>query len=146
MKVKAIATFSFLFLITHAFSQNGWQTLFDGKTLTGWKQMTGNASYKVEDGAIVGITVLNSPNSFLVSDKKFRGNFILELEAKIEDTAMNSGVQFRSNYDASGNEGKGKLFGYQYELDASSRKWSGGLYDEGRGEWLYPASLHAKSQ
>lgn len=146
MKLIAIATISFLFSITKTNAQNGWQSLFDGKSLSGWKQMTGTASYKVEDGAIVGTTVFNSPNSFLVSDKTFKGNFILELEAKIEDTLMNSGVQFRSNYDASGNEGKGKLFGYQYELDASSRKWSGGLYDEGRRDWLYPASLNAKSQ
>ena len=146
MKFRTIATVCFLFFIVTAYSQNGWQNLFDGKTLNGWKQLTGTATYKVDDGAIVGTTVLNSPNSFLVADKKFNGNFVLELEAKIEDTAMNSGVQFRSNYDASGNEGKGKLFGYQYELDASSRKWSGGLYDEGRRDWLYPASLNAKSQ
>ena len=146
MKIRTIATVCFLFFIVTAYSQSGWQSLFDGKTLTGWKQLTGTADYKVEDGAIVGTTVLNSPNSFLVANKKFKGNFILELEAKIEDTAMNSGVQFRSNYDASGNEGKGKLFGYQYELDASSRKWSGGLYDEGRRDWLYPGSLNAKSQ
>ena len=127
-------------------AQNGWLSLFNGKTLDGWKQLTGSANYKVDNGVIAGTTVLNSPNSFLVSDKKVTGNFILELEAKIEDTAMNSGVQFHSNYDANENGGKGKVYGYQFELDASARKWSGGIYDEGRRDWLYPVSLNAKAQ
>ena len=100
----------------------GWQTLFDGKSLQGWNRVAGTADYKVENGAIVGSTVLNSPNSFLVSEKKFSGDFVLELDALIEDSAMNSGVQFRSNYDPAANGGKGKLFGCQFELDPSSRK------------------------
>lgn len=130
------------------FSQNnkGWQQLFDGKTLNGWKQMTGKAEYKVENGIIVGTTVMNSPNSFLVSDKKVSGDFILELEAMITDTASNSGIQFKSNFDPSGNNGQGRVFGYQFEIDPSVRKWSGGIYDEGRREWLYPGSLNSKAQ
>jgi Domain of Unknown Function (DUF1080) len=36
---------------------SGWVTLFDGKTLDGWKVNGGTASYKVEDGVIVGTTV-----------------------------------------------------------------------------------------
>src|ERR1700694_5316478 len=88
----------------------GWQTLFDGKSLNGWKRLTGTADYKVENGAIVGATVLNSPNSFLVSEKKFSGDFVLEPDALIEDSSMNSGVQFRSNYDPDANSGKGKVF------------------------------------
>jgi len=30
----------------------------------------------------------------------------------------------------------GRLFGYQIEIDASERAWSGGLYDEARRGWL----------
>jgi len=140
---------SILLLISlNVFSQDskGWQKLFDGKTLNGWHKMDGNADYKVEDGAIVGITVAGSPNTFLVSDKKFTGDFILELEAKIDDTAMNSGIQFKSNFNPEGNNGKGRVFGYQYELDPSARKWSAGLYDEGRRDWIYPVGLNAKAQ
>jgi len=124
----------------------GWQTLFDGKTLNGWTKMAGNAEYKVEDGAITGITTAGSPNTFLVCDKKFIGDFILELEAKMVDSNTNSGIQFKSNFDANGNKGQGKVFGYQYELDPSVRKWSGGIYDESRREWLYPGSNNAKAQ
>jgi Domain of Unknown Function (DUF1080) len=36
---------------------SGWVTLFDGKTLDGWKVNGGTASYTVEDGVIVGATV-----------------------------------------------------------------------------------------
>jgi Domain of Unknown Function (DUF1080) len=115
--------------------------LFDGKTLSGWKQLTGKAIYKVEDGAIVGVTVAGSPNSFLATEKTF-GDFVLEMDVKIEDTSSNSGVQFRSHFDPLGNNGAGKVFGCQYELDPSSRQWTAGIYDEGRRDWLYPMTLH----
>lgn len=127
------------------FAQKGWTNLFDGKTLTGWKKLAGNADYKIEDGAIVGITVPNTPNTFLVTEKEY-SDFILELEVKIVDTTSNSGIQFRSQYDPAGNGGKGKVYGYQYELDPSSRKWTGGVYDEGRRDWLYPLMLHSSAQ
>lgn len=94
---------------------------------------------------IVGTTVLSSPNTFLISDKEY-GDFVLELEVKIEDTTSNSGIQFRSHYDAAGHEGKGKVYGYQYELDPSYRRWTAGIYDEGRRDWLYPLSLHSAAQ
>jgi len=138
-----------LLAISSGFSvcaQETWQSLFDGQSLKGWKRLAGMAKYEVEDGAIVGTTVLNSPNSFLVSDKKIQGDFVLELEFKIEDSAMNSGVQFRSNYDPKGNKGKPKVYGYQFEIDGSARKWSGGIYDEGRRDWLYPVSLNQRAQ
>ena len=69
-----------LFISTKTFSQTdkGWQQLFDGKTLNGWTKMAGTADYKVEGGAIVGITTAGSPNTFLVSDKKFAGDFYLK--------------------------------------------------------------------
>ena len=121
--------------------------LFDGKTLTGWEQHSGTAEYRVQDGAIIGKTVPNTGNSFLCTDKKY-SNFILELEFKV-DPSMNSGVQFRSNYYTKETEveiaGKKKKFpadrvhGYQFEIDPSPRAFTGGIYDEGRREWLYPA-------
>lgn len=126
-------------------NQSAWTPLFDGKTLNGWKQMTGSASYTVADGMIIGSTVAGSPNSFLVTEKEY-GDFVLELEVKIDDTTSNSGIQFRSHFDPSGNDGKGKVFGYQYELDPSSRKWTAGIYDEARREWLYPLMLNPAAQ
>lgn len=123
----------------------GWKTLFDGKTLNGWNQVTGSAKFEVENGTIVGSTVHNSPNSFLLSDRVY-GDFVLELEVMIEDTNSNSGIQFRSQHDAAANNGAGKVFGYQYELDPSVRMWTAGIYDEGRRDWLYPLSLNPTGQ
>src|SRR3954470_2145389 len=126
--------------------QNGWTSLFDGKSLKGWKKIAGNASYEIQDGAIVGITDPASPvNSFIVTDKEY-GDFELELEVKIDDTTSNSGIQVRSHFDPKGNNGNGKVYGYQYELDPSYRRWTGGLYDEGRRDWLYPLTLNPDAQ
>ncbi|MES2775086.1 MAG: DUF1080 domain-containing protein [Bacteroidota bacterium] len=136
-----------LFISSATLAQSGsWQSLFDGKTLNGWKQMTGTATYSVEDGMIVGTTAEKSPNSFLVSDQRLTGDFVLEMETMMTDTNTNSGIQFKSNFDAAANSGKGRVFGYQYEFDPSSRKWAGGIYDEGRRDWLYPVSNNPKGQ
>ena len=124
---------------------NGFTSLFDGKTFTGWKKLAGSADYKIENGMIVGTTVLSSPNTFLATEKEY-GDFVLELEVKIEDTTANSGIQFRSHFNQAANDGKGKVYGYQYELDPSSRRWTAGIYDEGRRDWFYPLSLNAKAQ
>lgn len=126
-------------------NESGWTNLFDGQSFNGWKKVAGNAEYKIEDGAILGITVPNTPNTFLITENEY-SDFVLELEVKIEDTTSNSGIQFRSQYDPGGNNGKGKVFGYQYELDPSSRRWTGGVYDEGRRDWLYPLSLNSSAQ
>ena len=77
-----------------------WQSLFDGKTLKGWVQHGGKAKFEVDpnEQAIVGTTVPNTHNSFLCTEKEY-GDFILELEFKV-DPNLNSGVQFRSQYEA----------------------------------------------
>src|SRR5436190_2351346 len=126
-------------------NKGGWINLFDGKSLNGWKKVAGAAEYKIEDGAILGVTVPNTPNTFLITEKVY-ADFVLELEVKIEDSTSNSGIQFRSQYDPAGNNGKGKVYGYQYELDPSSRRWTAGVYDEGRRDWLYPLALNASAQ
>ena len=111
-----------------------WQDLFDGKTLDGWVQRNGKAHFAVEDGMIVGTTVLNTPNSFLCTEKHYR-DFILEVEFLVEPT-MNSGIQIRSHSYPDHNNGR--VHGYQVEIDPSSRAWSGGIYDEARRGWLFP--------
>ncbi|MCG2615913.1 DUF1080 domain-containing protein [Terrimonas sp. NA20] len=145
MKKSTITAFALLSLAVSVNAQKGWTNLFDGKSLNGWKKVAGDAEYKIEENAIVGITVPNTPNTFLITDKEY-GDFVLELEVKIMDTTSNSGIQFRSQYDAAGNKGKGKVFGYQYELDPSSRKWTAGVYDESRRDWLYPLMLNPSAQ
>ncbi|MBS7562801.1 DUF1080 domain-containing protein [Mucilaginibacter sp. Bleaf8] len=125
--------------------QQGWTDLFDGKTLTGWKKLAGDATYQVENGVIVGTTVMNSGNTFLATEKEY-GDFVLELDAKIESTVSNSGVQTRSHYNPDGHNGKGLVYGRQLEIDPSDRNWSGAIYDEGRRDWLYTGALNPKAQ
>ena len=115
-------------------AQDGWRPLFNGKNLDGWAQLNGTAPYTVADGAIVGTTVVASPNSFLGTKEEF-GDFILEYEAKL-DAPMNSGVQIRGISSAA--IMNGRVRGYQIEIDPSDRAWTGGLYDEARRGWLHP--------
>jgi len=105
--------------------------IFNGANLDGWTKVGGDATYAVEDGAIVG-TRGPGPNTFLRTDELY-GNFVLELEFKW-DTPINSGVQFRSRQ----REGDGRVTGYQCELDHSDRRWTGGIYDEAGRGWLAP--------
>jgi hypothetical protein len=133
MKTFWILAVAFAAMVLPAEAQNGWRPLFDGRTLDGWYPCNGTASFSVEDGAIVGRTVLGSPNSFLCAKETF-GDFILEYEAKIE-SEMNSGVQVRSIGDPAIKGGR--VHGYQVEIDPSDRAWSGGLYDEARRGWLH---------
>jgi hypothetical protein len=146
LSLKTTIIFLFgAFLINSTVKAQSSTELFDGKTLKGWKRLAGTADYKVENGAIVGTTVLNSGNTFLATEKEY-GDFILEMDTKIESPLSNSGVQTRSHYDAAANNGKGKVYGRQFEIDPSARKWSGAIYDEGRRDWLYPLDLNEKAK
>lgn len=118
-----------------------WQPLFDGRTLTGWEQINGTAKFRVEDGAIVGETVVGSPNSFLCTTKMY-GDFELEFDVKV-DNELNSGVQFRSK-SVPGYQ-SGRVHGYQVEIDPSERGFSGGIYEEGRRGWLQDTSKNEKA-
>ncbi|UCD50247.1 MAG: DUF1080 domain-containing protein, partial [Phycisphaerales bacterium] len=90
-----------------------WQDLFDGKTLDGWIQRNGKAKYTVEDGVIIGTTVLGTPNSFLCTEKIYT-DFVLELEYLVEP-GMNSGIQIRSNSFEHYKDYR--VHGYQVEID-----------------------------
>jgi hypothetical protein len=122
--------------------QQPWITLFNGKNLSGWEVRNGEAEYYVENGVLVGVSTLNTPNTFLCTIQDY-GDFILEFEVRI-DTSLNSGVQFRSNSLADYQDGR--VHGYQAEIDPSQRSWSGGIYDEGRRGWLYDLSNHPEGQ
>ena len=121
-----------------------WITLFDGETLNGWSQRNGFATYRVENGTIVGRTSPGSPNSFLCTTTNF-GDFELEFEVKVHDE-LNSGVMIRSSQkpESTGsgrNETAGRVYGPQVEIEASGPKGaeSGYVYGEATGRgWLTP--------
>jgi hypothetical protein len=115
-----------------AAAEEPWTPLFDGKSTAGWVQRGGKAVYAVEDGALVGRTVLGEKNSFLCPPRDY-ADFVLEFEVWV-DPRLNSGVQVRSLSDPAYRGGV--VHGYQVEIDASERGWSGGIYDEQRRGWL----------
>ncbi|UBM57315.1 DUF1080 domain-containing protein [Marinilongibacter aquaticus] len=118
--------------LSSAEKKNGWKSLFNGKNFDGWNQKNGKAKYEIRNGEIVGITTANTPNSFMCTNENY-GDFILELDLKVDDR-MNSGIQFRSL--STDDYMKGRVHGYQMEIDPSDRAWAGGIYDEARRGWL----------
>lgn len=153
--ISLVAVFSLISGCTsQQASKDKWQNLFDGKTLDGWVQRGGNAKYTVENGVIIGETVLRTPNSFLCTEKNY-SDFILELEFQV-DEKLNSGIQIRS--ESKPDYKDGRVHGYQIEIDPSTkpysgnprnlladgttvplsdpRSWTGGIYGEGKRGWL----------
>jgi hypothetical protein len=120
-----------------------WEPLFNGKDLTGWTQVNGTVPYAVVDGAIVGVTTVGSPNSFLCTDRIF-GDFIFECEIKQDVGPSNSGIMFRGL--STPDYMKGRVHGYQMEIESSARAWAGGIYDEARRGWFYPGDLNPAAQ
>lgn len=117
---------------------DGWVDLFNGKDLTGFRQLNGKAPYRVEDGMLIGKSVKNEPNSFLATEQDY-DDFILEFDV-LCDPSLNSGVQFRS--ESRPDYQNGRVHGYQCEIDPSDRAWSGGIYDEARRGWLVNLEGH----
>jgi hypothetical protein len=118
-----------------ALAESIWTSLFDGATLAGWTQRNGSATYRVEDGAIVGQTKKGSPNSFLCTDRDY-DDFELKFQVKVHDR-LNSGVQIRSSTKGSFT---GRVNGPQVEIEASGKSGaeSGYLYAEAAGGWMTP--------
>lgn len=110
---------------------DGWVALFDGQSLAGWTQKNGTATYRVEDGTIVGRTTEGSPNSFLCTDKDY-GDFELTFEVKVDDR-LNSGVQIRSRSVPEYQDGR--VHGPQVEIAVGGA--AGRIYGEALGtDWL----------
>lgn len=147
MKILAVAL---ALTVANVFAEEGFKPLFNGKDFAGWKQHSGKAEYRVEDGAVVGKTVGGTGNSFMCTEQQY-GDFVLEFEFKVAKD-MNSGVQFRSQFfdketelvNAAETDEKKKVkkipadrvHGYQFEIDPSPRAYTGGIYDEARRGWL----------
>ncbi|MCZ6792441.1 MAG: DUF1080 domain-containing protein [Planctomycetota bacterium] len=114
-------------------------SLFDGESLEGWVVRGGRATYKVEDGCIVGRTTESSPNTFLCTAREY-GDFELLLEVKC-DPELNSGIQIRSHvYEKDTPQASkprrireaGEVYGLQCEITARARGTSGNFWDEAR--------------
>lgn len=118
-----------------------WVSLFDGKTLNGWKLVQGKAKFAVREGVIVGaVTEGETQNTFLATMDDTFTNFVFEAEFRC-DAGINSGVNFRSR---PADESVKRVYGLQYEIDPTPRALTGGVQEEGgygrRGKdnWLAP--------
>jgi hypothetical protein len=116
-------------------AEGEWKDLFDGKTLKGWTQRNGTATYTVENGTIKGVTKSGSPNSFLCTDELY-GDFELKFEVKVHNN-LNSGVQIRSQTKGGPT---GRVNGPQVEIEASGGNGAeaGYVYGEACGGWMTP--------
>jgi sialate O-acetylesterase len=110
-------------------ARQGFKPLFNGKDLSGWRN-----PYDFGDAKVVGDEIHLTANKkfFLVTEKEF-ANFVLFVEINLPSGQANSGVMFRCHVEPN------KIFGYQAECDGSDRRWSAGLYDEGRRGWIWPS-------
>jgi hypothetical protein len=111
--------------------EEGFQSVFNGKDLSGWN---GNAEiWSVKDGAITGVTKAEpklTHNTFLVYTNGEFADFELRLSYRI--VKGNSGIQYRSRVLRQGQFGP-IVGGYQADFEAGST-YSGILYEEqGRG-------------
>ena len=127
-----------LFVFCACTPKDGWELLFNGKDLSGLIQLNGKTPFHIENGMLIGKSVLDQPNSFMSTELDY-SDFILEFDVMC-DTSLNSGVQFRS--ESRPDYQHGRVHGYQCEIDPSDRAWSGGIYDEARRGWLVTLQGH----
>ena len=110
--------------------EDGFVSLFDGKTLNGWEGDT--AYWRVENGALTGEVTLAKPlktNTFLIWRGGEPGDFEFKAEYRISPEG-NSGVQYRSEELK---DIRYALKGYQADIDGANT-YTGQNYEErGRG-------------
>ncbi len=122
-----------LCLTAPASADEGWQTLFNGKDLTGWRPNFYPDSWSVVNGAIRAHATKSSSHLFYVGDKPAGGfvsftNFVLELSARSEPNA-NSGIFLHTDY-AAPNAAHHLANGYEVQLNstAKEKRKTGSLY------------------
>lgn len=120
-----------------------WQVLFDGTSLGGWKPSKENAQFKIVDGVIVGSS--SDQTHFLITTSEY-ADFELELEVKIHDTDLNSGVQIRTSTTRKNDKGDSRevIHGPQVDLGKSNGR-SGYIYGQGNKGWITPKDKLVKS-
>jgi hypothetical protein len=110
--------------------ERGYSPLFNGRDLTGWR----NPYDHGEARAIAGEIHLRGNRKFFLVTEEAYSDFRLVGEIMLPEGPANSGLMFRCHAEPN------KVYGYQAECDGSPRRWSGGLYDEGRRRWIWPST------
>jgi hypothetical protein len=106
-------------------SEEGFTSLFDGKTFNGWKTaMEHTNTWKIEDGVLV--TRGDRCHLFYVGDEKHFKDFELKVEVMTEP-GSNGGIYFHTRYQDSDWPANG--FEAQVNVSHSDWKKTGSLYD-----------------
>lgn len=115
-----------------------WKSIFNAVDFEGWTVIGDHAKAWVEDSAFVCHRVMNtSEHTFIRSNEKY-GDFILELDNKIDST-FNSGILFRC-IDVPDTSAV-CIYGYQVKIDPAPRKWTGGIFEDYGSSWHWLYSL-----
>ena len=124
---RLLSALLILSILPASAADDGFTQLFDGKTMTGWKNAYDWGKIEVVNGEVH----LTGEKKFFVVTEKTYSDFIFEGDILLPEGQANSGFMFRAHVQPN------KVFGYQAEVDGDAkRKWSGGLYDEGRRMWF----------
>ncbi|NCU05154.1 MAG: DUF1080 domain-containing protein [Chitinophagaceae bacterium] len=117
--------FAVIILVAAKPKKAKWVSLFDGKTLNGWKVGANPETFKVENGAIV----VNGKVAHLFYNGPAGNHNFKNFELKLDIMTMpgaNSGVYFHTEYQESSWPKKG----YEVQVNNSQSDWrrTGGLY------------------
>lgn len=132
---STMALVAFLMCCGTAFADD-WVTLFDGKNLDGWKASRDNTQFTIAEGAIIGTS--SGQTHFLHTAETY-GDFELEMEVKLHDTDLNSGVQIRTALARNNAKGQSResIHGPQVDIGKSPGR-SGHIFNQGNGAWITP--------
>ncbi len=132
-------------LCSLAGAEEGFVSLFDGKSLDGWTvkcqpkdRELGTRFWRVDGGTILADSLGHQNHDYvwLVSNKEY-ADFVLRLRFQVERGIKgNSGLQIRSRYD----DQAGHMDGPQIDINPPGPWRSGMMWDETRGArgWLFP--------
>lgn len=142
---KLLAVLSFTVLACTVISgcsstSNNNKTVLLDQSLSQFNNVYNYGEAKFVDGEVH----LQAPKNWFYSTSKTYKDFILTAEILMPDVKeySNSGIIFRGQI-VDGENGK-YVVGYQAEVDPSKRKWTGGLFDQGRRKWLHPEHTNPK--
>ena len=124
-------------------ADDGFVSLFDGKTLNGWTicclpkdAELGAKAWTIDRGTISANTMGHKEQFYIwLTTNKEYGDFVLRLRVQVERKVGNSGIQIRSRYI----NATGWMEGPQIDIDPlNPRGTTGKLWSEGPGEhrWL----------
>ncbi|MEO9947300.1 MAG: DUF1080 domain-containing protein [Paraglaciecola sp.] len=124
-----------LALVTNVYSLQAQDVALIDPQLSNFQNVYNYGVAEVVDGVI---EIYSTGNFFLLTKKTYK-DFVFKAEVKMPNVEEynNSGIIFRAQLKPT-KDGYQEAVGYQAEVDPSDRKWSGGLYDQARRDWLHP--------